>query len=375
MSFYWIIYNFIIDFNKKSLEFEIRRVNVMCGVESIDVSFCLPIYNVGVYLEDCIKSIVEQPFDGVDWEIICIDDCSSDDSYDILVNLSKKYEKIRTYRNEQNRGVSYTRNRMLDLAKGKYIWFVDSDDMLINGAVSYVKKAQAVDADVLLGNYIRVKEDGWYNVDLSKNDFKLDKIELSDSFTPVDIQGEKMSACWAGVFKKKFLIDNSLRFNEKMIAQEDTLFYYQFSMKTRNIYKSQTYCYLYRIRLSSIMHSKSDERMKKYYFSMLEMLRVYQECYLKKEYNNKEVLKDKILHSRQNVATCLASIQDDLFVGEQLRFIKKQKIYPYPFRVKVLKGKEQILIKILKFLMPIEPVFHIYRYIYRIKMIGSKKQI
>ena len=341
----------------------------MSNVRPIDVSFCLPIYNVGLYLEDCIKSIENQPFDGMNYEIICIDDCSTDDTYDILVNLSKKYKQIRVYKNENNKGVSYTRNRTIDIAKGEYIWFVDPDDMLINGAVGYVKKAQEVNADVLLGNYIRIKDDDQIVFDLSKNDFYNDKIELSDRFTPVDIYGETMSACWAGVFKKNFLVNNSLRFNEKMIAQEDTLFYYQFSMKTKSIYKAQTYCYLYRIRPTSIMNSRSDERMKRYFFSMLEMLRVYQEHYSNKEYDNEEVLKDKILHSRQNVATCLASIQDDSFVKEQFRYIKSQKIYPYPFRIKTLKGKESFFVRILRFLMPIKIMFYVYHYIYKIKKV------
>lgn len=336
----------------------------MYTADSIDVSFCLPVYNVGLYLEDCIKSIVNQPFAGISYEIICIDDCSTDDTYDILVHLSKKYDHIRVCKNEQNKGVSYTRNRMIDIAKGEYIWFIDPDDMLINGAVSYVRTAQTMNADVLLGNYIRINEDGSYDADLSKNDFYHDKIEVTDHFTPVDNHGERMWACWSGVFKRNFLLENSLQFNEKMIAQEDTLFYFQFPLKTKSIYKAQTYCYLYRIRSNSIMHSRSDERMKKYYFSMLEMLRVYQEHYASKEYNNEEVLKDKILHSRQNVAICLASIQDDSFVREQLRYIKDKKIYPYPFRRKTLKGKENILLKILKFFMPFEIVFHTYRYIY-----------
>lgn len=140
----------------------------MCTVDPIDVSFCLPVYNVGLYLEECIKSIVNQPFDGISYEIICIDDCSTDDTYDILVQLSKKYDHIRICKNDQNKGVSYTRNRMMDLAKGEYIWFVDPDDMLINGAVSYVRKAQTMNADVLLGNYIRTNEEGSYDADLSK---------------------------------------------------------------------------------------------------------------------------------------------------------------------------------------------------------------
>ena len=333
--------------------------------ETVDVSFCLPVHNVSLYLEACLKSIVMQPFGDINYEIICVDDCSTDDSYDILADFSRKHEHISVYRNEQNRGVSYTRNRMIDLANGEYIWFIDPDDLLIYGAISYVEKAKAVCADVLLGNYIRIKEDGFFDFDLQKNDFANDEVILSNNFIPVDINGETMSACWAGVFKKSFLVDNGLRFNENMIAQEDTLFYYQFSMKTKKIYKAQTYCYLYRIRPSSIMHSRSDDRMKKYYFSMIEMLRVYQDHYLNTEYDNEARLKDKILHSRQNIATCLASIQDDLFVREQLKFIKQQKIYPFPFRIKTLMGKGKIHIKLLSFLIPIEIVFYIYRFVYK----------
>lgn len=336
---------------------------------SIDVSFCLPVYNVGKYLEDCIKSIINQPFNGINFEIICVDDCSTDNSYDVLINLSKLYTQIRVLKNEKNKGVSFTRNRMIDVAKGEYIWFVDPDDMLIYGAVSYIRKAQNFNADVLLGNYIRIKEDGQIPFDISNNDFDSDKIVISSSFVPVDHQGTKMSACWAGVFKKKFLIEKSLRFNEKMIAQEDTLFYYQFSLKTKSIYKAETYCYLYRIRSTSIMHLRNDERTKKYYFSMLEMFRVYQEHYINKDYNDKEILKDKILHSRQNIATCLASVQDDMFVKEQYEYIKSAKIYPYPFRLKTLKGKDKISLKVLRFLMPLKFMFRVYRHIYKVKKV------
>jgi glycosyltransferase involved in cell wall biosynthesis len=338
----------------------------------IDVSFCLPSYNVARYVESCIDSIITQPFGELTYEIICIDDCSDDDTYKILVELSKKYQQIRVYKNDQYKGVSYTRNKMVDIAKGSYIWFVDPDDMLISGAVSYVSEAQKVNADVLIGNYIRVNEAGEHDFDLSQNDFNNDKIERSEHFAPVDIHGKTMSACWAGVFKREFLVTNNLRFNEKMIAQEDTLFYYQFQMKTKSIYKAKTYCYLYRIRSSSVMHSRSDERMKKYYFSMIEMLRVYREHYDNKDYDNEKLLKDKILHSRQNVTTCLASIQDDSFVREQFKIIKDKKIYPYPLRFKVLRGKENILVKVLRFFLPLGFVFHIYRKVYKQKFKASK---
>ena len=67
---------------------------------------------------------MNQPFDGINYEIVCIDDCSTDSTYEVLISLAKQYKQIRVLKNKQNKGVSYTRNRMIDEALGKYIWFV-----------------------------------------------------------------------------------------------------------------------------------------------------------------------------------------------------------------------------------------------------------
>lgn len=71
--------------------------------DNLDVSFCLPCYNVGPYIEDCIRSIMEQPFDGISFEIICVDDCSTDNTYDILVELSEKYHSIQVYKTKRTK--------------------------------------------------------------------------------------------------------------------------------------------------------------------------------------------------------------------------------------------------------------------------------
>ena len=131
--------------------------------EKIDISFCLPVFNVEKYLKECIKSIVSQCQDNISYEILCIDDNSTDNSYHTLKDLQNNYPHIILYKNEENKGVSYTRNRLISLAKGKYIWFVDPDDMLYPNVVKLLyDEIEKNNENVILGNYINCDEDAKY---------------------------------------------------------------------------------------------------------------------------------------------------------------------------------------------------------------------
>lgn len=268
-------------------------------------------------------------------------------------------------KNEENRGVSYTRNKLTREAKGKYIWYIDPDDMLIrNAAHVFYELAEKHAADVLLGNYIRVQEDARESEAYAyTGDAGSVSVEKTKQKAPKDERGTTMHAIWAGLFLREFLIKNDLKMNERMIAQEDTLFYYECFLRTQSVYMCDVPCYLYRQRASSVMHNRSDQRARKYYLSMLEMLLVYQSHMEQKDYDDQEILEKKILHSRQNVAQCLASIRDKRYIKEQLKILRKEKIYPYRFRVETLKSKPRYL-ALLVFLLPVDPFFWLYHYVY-----------
>lgn len=121
------------------------------------------------------------------------------------------------------------------MARGRYIWFVDPDDMLYPNVVNLVLQS-AIDsnADVLLGNYIRISEKEQPELPPITS-LRLQKNENLD-ILPKDSNGTPMCAIWAGVLKRDFLIDSGLYFNERMIAQEDTLFYFEMSLHTKNIF-------------------------------------------------------------------------------------------------------------------------------------------
>ena len=92
----------------------------------IKISVVIPVYNVENYLEKCLDSILNQTLREI--EIICIDDCSIDNSYFILEEYSKKDSRIVIIKNNINKGVSKSRNIGINISKGDYIAFIDSDD-------------------------------------------------------------------------------------------------------------------------------------------------------------------------------------------------------------------------------------------------------
>ena len=101
------------------------------------VTVVIPAYNSQKYINETIESILNQTFS--DFELLIINDCSTDNTLKIL--NSYKNEKIKIYSNEKNMGITPTRNRGFDLAKGEYITFMDHDDI----APSYKLEKQLSD--------------------------------------------------------------------------------------------------------------------------------------------------------------------------------------------------------------------------------------
>ena len=92
-----------------------------------NVSIIMPVYNKGKYIEATIRSVQEQTYEN--WELVIVDDCSSDDSAEIIKRCAVNDERIHYYQNEKNLGAAGSRNRAIELATGRYIAFLDSDDL------------------------------------------------------------------------------------------------------------------------------------------------------------------------------------------------------------------------------------------------------
>lgn len=98
-------------------------------MKNIVLSIVIPVYNLEKYIERCLDSCLDQNLDKDLYEIICVDDGSSDGTYDILENYSAKYTNVKVV-HTKNQGVVKARNHGLTLVQGEYIWFVDGDDWI-----------------------------------------------------------------------------------------------------------------------------------------------------------------------------------------------------------------------------------------------------
>ena len=173
----------------------------------IRVSVIVPVYDVEQYLRRCLDSLVDQTFD--EYEIIIINDCTRDNSQQIIDEYASKYPRIRTFINSDNLGLGLTRNRGIDEANGDYVMFVDSDDYVLDDYVKTYYDAIMEDdeLDVVAGGYI-------HDVDgkLTKH-IKKDCVWSVSTYT----------MAWAKIFRKSFLVDHNLYFAETKTG-EDVLF-------------------------------------------------------------------------------------------------------------------------------------------------------
>lgn len=127
------------------------------------VSVIVPVYNVEKYLEECLDSVLNQTFR--DYEVICVNDGSTDSSAEILNDYATKYPRIRII-NQENQGLSMARNNGVDAAKGEYIYFLDSDDF-IHPQLLELTYAKAKQHNVPLVCFDIFRDDGTKNFTLN----------------------------------------------------------------------------------------------------------------------------------------------------------------------------------------------------------------
>jgi glycosyltransferase involved in cell wall biosynthesis len=176
------------------------------------VSVIIPIYNVEKYLSRCLDSVCNQTLSDI--EIICINDCSPDNSIDILNNRAKTDNRIKVIDFKQNQGVSVARNTGIEAATGEYIAFVDPDDYIdLDFYEKLYNKAIEENADIAKGDLKEILVDNsikTYGINKQINQHN-DKVIFRYSFT-------------TAIYINKNIKKYNIRFNNKLNYAEDLLF-------------------------------------------------------------------------------------------------------------------------------------------------------
>ena len=213
-----------------------------------EVSIIVPIYNVEQFLEECLESLVNQDFEA--YEIICIDDSSTDASPSIVEHFQIKYPAlIFAHRNEHNIGLGATRERGITLARGRFIMFVDSDDYIKRDYVrTYYQQAISNDFDIVVGGFIRDVDGKLKSHPSSKGIWAISTFTI---------------AC-AKMYRRSFLIENNIHF-PNIRCGEDIYFSQSLLCHRPTYFVMQYEGYYYRYNQSSITSTAKSKRNLTHY--------------------------------------------------------------------------------------------------------------
>lgn len=231
--------------------------------EIIECSVIIPVYNVEKYLKSCLESVIIQEQNYI--EIICVDDASTDSSYDILCEYQRRDSRIQVYRLPSNMGLAHVRNYGCERAKGKYILFLDSDDRLSNTAISHLMKiVSKKEYDMVFFGYKSVYESLEIKKMLgTKYPGRINSYEGewngSDLFCELYSKGELSLNVWAQMYRRSFLENNEIKFVDG-ILHEDIPYTTVSVLSADKVYYTNEICYFWLHRYNSITSCKTTPR-------------------------------------------------------------------------------------------------------------------
>lgn len=206
------------------------------------LSVIIPIYNTGQYIAECLDSLVQQKTTKK-FEIILVNDATPDDAGQIALRYQENYPNlIRFFEQQTNQGVSAARNVGIALAQGRYILFVDSDDLLPKNAIqNWISATEKYDADVYQGCYQLI----WPHKLKSPSRLKKSgKLNGNDVLGSLLIHKHVKGHPWAKLFKAS--ICKELQFDTKAHYTQDLLFCSEFFSKAKSLRFIKSEVYLYR---------------------------------------------------------------------------------------------------------------------------------
>ena len=221
------------------------------------LSIIIPAYNVEQFLPKCLDSIFEQNCS--DFEVIVVNDGSNDGTLALLESYAGKHFNLNVI-TQDNAGMSTARNRGLEVAQGEYVMFVDSDDWLCNNALPSLYPCLNGE-DVVCFNSKKYVEDKDVFVE-NNRPFTCEAMSGWDYFNSQRlIPAEIHFVCvWQRAYRREFLDANNLRFADGILRAEDDLFSTMVMYHAKSVKAVDLYCYVYRIRQSSITTTVNIQR-------------------------------------------------------------------------------------------------------------------
>lgn len=291
----------------------------------VKISVILPIYNVEFYLEETLNCLLDQTIVD-DIEVLMIDDGSTDDSRYIIEKYALDYDNFHAF-HKKNEGQGIARNFALNFANGEYIHFLDSDDYIPSNAYETLY-ALALEnkSDIIIGDVLRFGNYNLWSDSLFKHSFE---------GIPEDIKNTNLnhrpSLLWDTstsnkLYKRKFLIDNNIKFPNKKIFFEDLVFSMESYIKAKSIYISKFIFYYWRYRGKKTSVTQQHQDIRNFY-DRIEILNLIDE-----------------LMKQNNLSDDLRFFEYKKWLNHDLKiFLKKLIFYPENLCYELINEVNKIL--------------------------------
>ena len=325
------------------------------------LSIVIPVYNSSKYLDDCLNSLLTQNMSLEDYEIICVNDGSTDNSLSILNNYAIASENIKVI-NQENKGHSAARNTGLNAAVGKYIWFVDSDDFVEENSISEI-------VNCMDKNGIDFLTIGLCNVSNESHFISSSK----ENFIVFDKQPHNFACSGNRIFLREIISKNNISWSIDVHSLDDVLFLFYVQLYSKNRIYTPSVSYFYRESPNSITRIKSSESTIKHINGLRNLINYYQnELRVQKEKYGSDLVLNNI-NERINLAV-KSMLFDAIFVysfkqrKKLIEDLKSTNAYPYRLIRYDLRPKVSLKRTLMDWSMlffPIELYYTIYSFILR----------
>lgn len=187
----------------------------------IQLSIIVPIYNVEQYIAQCLDSVYHQDIPEEEYEVICVNDMSPDNSRDTVIAYQKDHANLHLIDHDINKKLGGARNTGMRAARGKYILFLDSDDMLLpNSLKQLVEEMDMHDDDYIHFNFINLFENGSLGPELAF-DYGTQQTTGSELFFCKTIPWQQQICVWRKIYRADFIRQNSLYFAEDIMYEDN----------------------------------------------------------------------------------------------------------------------------------------------------------
>lgn len=330
------------------------------------ISFIIPVYNCESHIKECLTSLLQQGLNEEEYELIIINDGSTDNSLKIIKNKSIRFKHIKII-DQSNRGVSYSRNLGIEISQGYYICFIDADDRLIENGFKLIVK------DFIYNyNFPEIIKYQMYTVD------KFYKKHL-------DVINEYKVTFWGNIqeYIKKFgitfstcnqlvsrnlIITNKIKY-ESILMGEDLLFNLRLYNDNKiQILSTNLNIYRYNVRNNSTVNNIDTQHNLKIFYSLIELYKYLIEYEKSTSYPIEYYEKYKIINRRWIFTRLCASRLSLKKISICIKLIKNYEIFKF-------KDKNNLLNRFMLFLLSNPFLLYVFSLTYRIFLVIVKPYI